>query len=211
MSQTNTNTNTGAGNTNRNHNAGRGGRGQGGSGGRGRGGRRNDCGKTVAEYSFEGKMKVGPLSKLTITEGGQQATQYKKILDALPVLAADKGYKYINDIIRTDKEKEISDFTPTYPLASQWSTTYHVEVVTVNPKATPDPTTKKRPTVIKLQERTNVHNPDLQKKLLLEHDLKSKIQMREWYKLTADKKALMTIIYGQCDDATRTEISIGAR
>ena len=27
----------------------------------------------------------------------------------------------------------------------------------------------------------------------------------------ADKKALMTIIYGQCDDATRTEISIGAR
>ena len=68
MSQTNinTNTNTGAGNTNRNHNAGRGGRGQGGSGSRGRGGRGNDCGKnTVTKYSFEGKMKDGPLSKLT--------------------------------------------------------------------------------------------------------------------------------------------------
>ena len=99
MSQTNTNTNTGAGNTNRNHNAGRGGRGRGGSGGRGRGGRGNDCGKTVAKYSFEGKMKDGPFCKLTITEGGQRATQYKKILDALPVFCADKGYKFIDDVI----------------------------------------------------------------------------------------------------------------
>ena len=67
MSQTNINTNTGPANTNRNHNAGRGRQGQGGSGGRCRGGR----GKTVAKYSFEEKMKDRPLSKLTITEGGQ--------------------------------------------------------------------------------------------------------------------------------------------
>ena len=87
---TNTNTNTGAGNTNQNYNAGRGGRGQGGSGDRGRGGCGNDCRNTVAKYSFEGKMKDGLLSKLTITKGGQQATQYKKIIDALPVFCADK-------------------------------------------------------------------------------------------------------------------------
>ena len=68
---TNTNTNTGGGNTNRNHNAGKGGRAQGGCGGQGRGGRGNDRRKTVAKYSFEGKMKDGPLFKLTITEGGQ--------------------------------------------------------------------------------------------------------------------------------------------
>ena len=72
---TNTNTNTGAGNTNQNHNAGRGGRGRGGSSGLGRGGCRNDPKKTVAEYSFEEKMNDGPLSKLTITKGGQRATQ----------------------------------------------------------------------------------------------------------------------------------------
>ena len=99
MSLTNINTNTGAGNTNRNHNAGRGGRGRGGSGGRGRGGCRNNCGKTIAKYSFEGKMKDDPLSKLTITKGGQRATQYKKILDALPVFCVDKGYKFIKDVI----------------------------------------------------------------------------------------------------------------
>ena len=90
MSQTNTNTNTGAGNTNRNHNAGRGGWGQGGSGSRGRGGCGNDHGKTVAKYSFDGKMKDRPLFKLTITKGGQRATQYKKVIDALPVFCADK-------------------------------------------------------------------------------------------------------------------------
>ena len=91
---TNTNTNTGAGNTNRNHNAGRGGRGRGGSGGRGRSGRGNNHRKTDAKYSFEGKMNNGPISKLTVTKGGQQATQYKKIIDALPVFCADKRSLY---------------------------------------------------------------------------------------------------------------------
>ena len=177
MSQTNTNTNTGAGNTNRNHNAGRGGRGQGGSGGRGRGGCGNDRGKTIAKYSFEGKMKDGPLSKLTITEGGQRATQFKKILDALPVLAADKGYKYIDDIIRTDIEKTISDFTPAYPVASQWSNTYHVEVNTVDPTGQLN-TNGTRVTVKSLQKRTNIHNPNLQKQLLSEHDMKSKLELK---------------------------------
>ena len=90
-------------------------------------------------------MKDGPLAKLTITEGGQQATQFKKILDALPVFCADKGYKYINDIIRTDKEKKISDFTPTYPDASRWSDTYHVEVTTVDPNSALDTNGKRVP------------------------------------------------------------------
>ena len=44
------------------------------------------------------KMKDGPLSKLTITKGGQEATQYKKIVDALPVFCVDKGYRSIDDV-----------------------------------------------------------------------------------------------------------------
>ena len=138
MSQTNTNTNTGAGNTNRNHNAGRGGRGRGGSDGLGPGVCGNDRGKTITEYSFEGKMKDGPLSKLTITEGGQQATQYKKIYDALPVFCADKGYKFIDDIIWTNTKKLQSAFAQTYPDASRWSNVYHVEVTTVDPTGARD-------------------------------------------------------------------------
>ena len=150
MSQTNTNTNTGAGNTNRNHNAGRGGRGRGGSGGRGRGGRGNNHGKTVAKYSFEGKMKDGLLAKLTITEGGQRATQDKKILDALPVFYADKGYKFIDDIIWTNTELLEAIFLPTYPNATLWSSTCYVQVVVVDATVAVDPQTLCRPLITEM-------------------------------------------------------------
>ena len=84
MSQTNTN--TGGGNTNRNQNVVRGRQGQVGSRGRGHSnptsGRGNN---SIAKYLFEGKMKDGCLSKLTITESSNRATQYKKTIDALPV------------------------------------------------------------------------------------------------------------------------------
>ena len=163
MSQTNTNTNTntGAGNTNRNHNAGRGGRGRGGSGGRGRGGRGNDCGKTVAKYSFEGKMKDGPLSKLTITKGGQQATQYKKIIDALPVFCADKGYTFIGDVIWTNTELLEAAFLPTYPNATLWSSAYHVQVDVVDMSVAVDPLTLCRPLIAKMQRKSHIFDQNM--------------------------------------------------
>ena len=154
-------------------------------------------------------MKDGPLSKLTITKGGQRATQYKKIIDALPVFYANKGYTFINDIIRTGTERLQASFLPTYPVTGRWLNTYHVEVVTVDANALPDATTGRRPEVVKLQEKTHISNPNLQKRLLSEHDIQSKLQLGEWSKLLADKRSLMTIIYGQCDDATRTEIALG--
>ena len=170
MSQTNININTGAGNTNRNHNAGRGGRGRGGSGGRGRGGRGNDCGKTIAKYSFEGKMKDGPLSKLTITKGGQQATQYKKIIDALPAFCADKGYKFINKVIWTNTKLLQVAFLPTYPIATQWSSTYHVQIQTIDTTAATDQDSV-CPLVTAMQEKSHVFNPNLQERLLSEYYL----------------------------------------
>ena len=35
------------------------------------------------------------------------------------------------------------------------------------------------------------------------------MKTQEWAKLIADKKSLVTIIFGQCNDATRTEIALG--
>ena len=68
MSQTNTNTNNGQ---NRNQISRRDGRGQGGINGSSPGdrltGRRNNL---IKKYSFEEKMKDGPISKLTITKTG---------------------------------------------------------------------------------------------------------------------------------------------
>ena len=60
-----------------------------------------------------------------------------------------------------------------------------------------------------MQQKYHVFNPNLQKQLLSDYNQKSKLKLQEWSKLTADKKSLMTIIFGQCDDATRTEIALG--
>ena len=66
------------------------------------GGHGGDCrNNSIAKYLFEGKMKDGCISKLTITKTGHQATQYKKIIDTLPVLCVDKNFRYTNDILCT--------------------------------------------------------------------------------------------------------------
>ena len=90
MSQTNTNTNN---SQNRNQISRRGGRSQGGPSNSGRGNRRNGHGNNlIANYSFEGKMKDIPISKLTITKTGHRPSRFKEISDDLPVLCADKNF-----------------------------------------------------------------------------------------------------------------------
>ena len=113
-------------------------------------------------------MKDGPLSKLTITEDGQPATQYKKIIDALPVFCTDKGYKFIDDVIWTNTELLEAAFMPTYPIATLWSNTYHVQVETIDPASIPDPQTLLCPFTTEIQERSHVFDPKLQKQLLSE-------------------------------------------
>ena len=99
MSQTNTNTNNGQ---NRNQNSGRGEKGRG-YGSRGHSNRHNNCRLNLIanKYSFEGKMKDGLISKLIITKIGHRPTQYKKIVDTLPVLCTDKNYQGLDDVIWT--------------------------------------------------------------------------------------------------------------
>ena len=70
MSQTNTNTNN---SQSQNLTSGRGGRGRGAPNGSDHGDRHNGHrNNSIAEYSFKGKMKGGPISKLTITETGHK-------------------------------------------------------------------------------------------------------------------------------------------
>ena len=100
MSQTNTDTNN---NLNRNQISGRGGRGRGGLSGSSRGDRRNSRGNNlIAKYSFEGKMKDRPISRLIITKTGHRPTQYKNIVDTLPILCANKNFRGLDEVIRTE-------------------------------------------------------------------------------------------------------------
>ena len=116
MSQTNTHTNN---SKNRHQNPGRGGQDQGPNSGSGRGDRRNDRGiKSIVRYSFKGKMKDSPISKLTITETGHRPSQFKKLYDALPVFYADKNYAGLDEVLRTRHDQVEGDFITAYPNAT---------------------------------------------------------------------------------------------
>ena len=56
--------------------------------------------------------------------------------------------------------------------------------------------------------KTHVFDANLQKQLLWEYKRKSKIKSEEYVKFVADKKDLIIIIFGQCDEATKTKISL---
>ena len=108
----------------------------------------------------------------------------------------------------TNTEQVQAAFMPAYPNTTLWSNTYHVQVQTVDLNAAADQHNV-RPVVTAMQEKSHVFDPNLQKQLLSEYEMKCKLKLQEWSKLTADKKSLMTIIYGQCNDATRTKIALG--
>ena len=65
-------------------------------------------------------------SKLTITNTGHRATQYKKVIDTLPVLCIDKNYQGINDVIWYRIDLVEADFIPIYSDASQLSNTHQL-------------------------------------------------------------------------------------
>ena len=90
---------------------------------------------TVAETTWllvnillKEKTKDGQISKLRITKTGHQFTQYKKVINTLPVLCVDKNYQGIDDVIRIGIDLVEADFIPMFLDTSQWSNTHHVKV-----------------------------------------------------------------------------------
>ena len=194
MSQTITNTNN---DLNQNQISSRGGRGQRGLSGSGRGDCCNGRGNnSIEKYSFEGKMKDGTISKLVITETGHRPSQFKKSSDTLPVLSADKNFQGLKEVLQTGRDLVKTDFMPTYPDATQWSTTHHVQVSIVDPTDISDRVTGKRPVRFQMMEQTHFFDANLQKERLLEYKQNSKNNSQEYTKFLADKKALNTILFG---------------
>ena len=73
----------------------------------------------IAKYAFEEKIKDGPISKFLITKTGHRPTQYKKIVDTLLVLCADKNYQGLDDVIWTGIDLVEINYIPTYPDANK--------------------------------------------------------------------------------------------
>ena len=107
-------------------------------------------------------MKDGQISKLTITETGHRATQYKKIIDTLPVLCTDKNYRGINDVLQNKIDLVEVDFIPIYSDTNLWSNTYDEEITTIDPTVVPLADAS-RTQIIRLEQQTHVFNANLQK------------------------------------------------
>ena len=149
--------------------------------------------------------------ELTITETGHRPSQFKKLWDALPVFCADKNYSGLDEVLRTRRDKVKNDFMPAYINANIWPCTQQIQVVTVAAGADQieGSLTGKRAITYKLVNETIVTNVNLQKQLLLKYKRNSQIKSQEYSKFLQDKKSVCTILYGQCDEATQTEIALG--
>ena len=64
------------------------------------------------------------------------------------------------------------------------------------------------PVRYQIKEQTHITDANLQKVLLSEYKRNSKNKTQEYSKFLADKKSLITILFGQCDEATQTKISL---
>ena len=97
----------------------------------------------------------------------------------------------------------------TYPDANLWSTTHYVQVSTINPMDVPL-VNGVHPSHFEIMEQTHVFDANHQKELLSECERDSKNKSQEYTKFLADKKALIKIIFGQCNEATKTKIALRA-
>ena len=154
-------------------------------------------------------MIDGTIYNLIITKTGHRATQYKKIVDTLPVLFTDKNYQGLDEVVWTRNDLVDANFMPLYLDAIQWPTTHHVQVSTFNLLDVPAANSSRLPRFETL-EQTHVFDTNLVKELLSEYQQDSKIKSQEFSKFVADKKALIIIIFGQCDEATKTRLALWA-
>ena len=59
-------------------------------------------------------------------------------------------------------------------------------------------------------QKTHIFDANIQKWLLLQYKWSSKIKSEEYTKFLGDKKDLITIIFRQCDAATKNETALRA-
>ena len=154
-------------------------------------------------------MKNGCLSKLTITKSGYRATQYKKFIDSLPGFCTDKNCKhrwYYSYKHQADRSYFLTGISGYNTMVIHLSCQYRTRWSDCRDRRT----IGARPTCTEMVEKSFVFYPNLQEQLLSDHNQQSKLKLQEQAKLITNKKSLMTIIFGQCDDPTRTVIALAA-
>ena len=85
----------------------------------------------------------------------------------------------------------------------------YVEIQTVAPGDAIDATNGVRPFVPNVVEQTHVFEANPQKQILSENKRKSKNKSLEYTQFLVEKSSIHNLIFGQCDEATKTKIPLG--
>ena len=127
----------------------------------------------------------------------------------IELLNARRFLMFIDNIISTNTKLIEAYFLLVYPVRSQWLFTHHVNLGSFDPIIRLTIPSSASPICTEMVQKSLIFNSNLQEQVLLDYNQVLKLK-QEWDKLIADKKSLMTIIFEQCVDATKTKIVLGA-
>ena len=220
MSQTNTNTNNGQ---NRNQISRRGGQERRASNSSGRGDCCNGRGNnSITKYSFKGKMKDGLISKLTITETEHRPSDP---LNSRRLVTLFLSYVQIK-ITKISMRSFITDVTKSKltscriirtPIGDLPLTRCKLALSIQKPMQNPMGHGQSFLNHgIDSRHRHNhatdqPHRRKSPEGFILEYKRNSRNKSQEYSKFLADKKYVIMILFGQCDEATQTEIALGRK
>ena len=157
----------------------------------------NNNKENIKRSGFKGQLQDSCLKGVVITDNTNiRATQYKKLMDALPTYCAEKGYEGLVEILRDQQDWNESTFFSTKPDASRWSTTMQVKVAVDGDN---------KPIML---NQTFITDPNLKEELWGKYERNIKFEEKRWNMCQANKRALITVIRGQLDDGTRNELDL---
>lgn len=116
--------------------------------------------------------------------------------EAIPPYCAEKGWKGLHKIIRTETDFDEDTFFTARPNPNQWSQRINSRVAIAE---------NGDPIMVEIVIITDLN---LQEKLLSEYDRKRKLEEKKWDTMQDNKMSLITIIRGQLDLGTKNELEV---
>ena len=149
------------------------------------------------------------ISHLSITKDGPQSIQLNKVLKAISAICQYKHYDDIPDIISSNTKPTQEYFFSNHPIKRQHTSEHHVKLGFVNPIIELDVWSSNSPIDLEMVENTPIFNSNPQEQhQCLDYNQESNVKSQEWDDLLANKKSIMKIILGQCDEDTRARIAL---
>ena len=96
---------------------------------------------------------------------------------------------------------------PVYLDSNQWWETINVKIKTVEPNSAL--VNGNRPVVKFLTTKTHIFDENIQKELTSKYEMQKRLKLTEWHKYTTNKKAIITLVSRQHDEATLTKLALG--